>query len=113
MAKASEPRIARRMPCNLTVTGRRHSGVVLNVSPRGLFIQTNAKIAPGEAVEISLRAPTHLQAIEVSATVVWQRLVPAPLVSVAHGGCGLRIQHAAESFYEYLSTVLPPLASPA
>lgn len=113
MAKQVEPRVARRMPCNLTVTGRRHSGVVLNVSPRGLFVQTNAKIQPGESVEVSLCAPTHSQTIELSATVVWRRLVPQQLVSVAHGGCGLRIQHATESFYEYLSTVLPAIANPA
>jgi len=113
MANESEPRVARRMPCNLTITGRRHSGVILNVSPRGLFVQTNAKISPGECVEISLCAPTHPRAIEVSATVVWRRLVPAQLVSVAQGGCGVRIQHASESFYEYLSTVLPTLATGA
>jgi Tfp pilus assembly protein PilZ len=101
------------MPCSLTVTGRRHAGVVLNVSPRGLFVQTRAKISPGESVEISLCAPTHAREIELSAMVVWRRMVPAVLVAVAQGGCGVRIQHATESFYEYLSTVLPPVASPA
>ena len=113
MANRGEPRVARRMPCNLTVTGRRHSGIVLNVSPRGLFVQTNATTRPGESVEISLCAPTHTQAIDLSATVVWRRMVPQQLVSVAHGGCGLRIQRATESFYEYLSTVIRALANPA
>ena len=76
-------------------------------------VRVFAKIQPGEAVELSLCAPTHTQAIELSATVVWRRMVPQQLVAVAHGGCGLRIQHATESFYEYLSTVLPAIANPA
>ena len=85
---------------------------MLNVSPRGLFVQTSARVNPGTPVSVSLVAPTQADSIELHATVVWKRAVPQHLLRVAQGGCGLRIDSAAEGYYEYLSTVLPS-ASPA
>lgn len=99
----SEPRIAKRMPCALLVDGRRFAGVVLNVSQGGLFIQTNASPGRGDAVDIELNSPDSQRSIPVQGKVVWRRVVPHQLRSMARGGMGLQIQHADESYYMLLA----------
>ncbi len=103
MIETAEPRIAKRLPCALQVEGRRYSGVVLNVSQNGLFVQTNAAPGRGEAVELELNAPESERSIPVRGKVVWQRVVPHQLRSMARGGVGLQIQNADESYYVLLA----------
>jgi hypothetical protein len=102
-----EPRVRKRLPCSVQVTGRRHTGMVLNVSPRGLFVQTSAEADPGETVDVDLRTPTHRQPIPVQGRVIWRRTVPQRLRNVTKGGLGVRIENASESYYQYLSSVIP------
>ena len=42
----------RQMPCTLTLDGRNHGGLILDLSPGGLYIQSSAKIKPGDQLEI-------------------------------------------------------------
>jgi len=110
---AQEPRIPKRLPCDVTVAGLRHTGLVLNVSPRGLFVQTSAEARPGTEVSIDLTPPNQKQPVEVRATVVWKRTVPRQMLAVARGGFGLRITEAPEHYYTYLSAVMRTAATPA
>lgn len=101
-----EPRVRKRLPCDVTVEGLRHSGMVLNVSPRGLFVQTNAEATPGSEVAIDLTPPDQHQSVALKATVVWKRTVPRQMLTVARGGMGLRIQEASEGYFSFLSAVI-------
>lgn len=112
MKTTQEPRVPKRLPCDVTVGGLRHTGLVLNVSPRGLFVQTTAEARPGTEVSIDLTPPNQQQPVEVRATVVWKRTVPRQMVSVARGGMGLRITEAPENYYSYLSGVIRGIAAP-
>jgi hypothetical protein len=92
----------RQMPCTLTLDGRNHGGLILDVSPGGLYIQSSAKIKPGDQIEIQLTIPGidgrhHLQ-VEVVRKVV----VPAQLLKVARGGVGVRIINAPEAYYQFM-----------
>jgi len=94
------------MPCAVNVGRRRYAGVVLNLSQGGLFVQTNADAPRGAAVGIDLNTPEHPQAIPLRAQVVWRRIVPPALRTAAHGGMGVRILQADESYYQLLSAWL-------
>ncbi len=107
MSQRAEPRIRKRLPCRLRVTGRQHAGMVLNVSPRGLFVQTHAQAEPGDSVELDLQVPSFREPIPLRARVVWRRVVPQQLRNVAEGGLGVRIENATEPYYRFLSSVFP------
>jgi hypothetical protein len=84
MHAAADPRFKKRVPCRLQVTGSSHSGMVLNVSRSGLFVQTTAGASPGETVHLALAMgvsdPLHLHA-----RVVWRRVVAPHLRTVSTG----------------------------
>ena len=117
MLQESQPRISKRLPCAIRVDGRRYAGVVLNLSQGGLFIQTNASPDRGELVDVELNTPEAQRSIPVHGKVVWRRVVPHQLRSMARGGMGLQIERADESFYmllaRWMRTELPvPNAAP-
>jgi hypothetical protein len=92
----------RQMPCTLTLDGRNHGGLILDVSPGGLYIQSTAKIKPGDQIEIQMTIPgidgRHHSQVEVVRKVV----VPARLLKVARGGVGVRIINAPEAYYQFM-----------
>lgn len=102
-------RIKRRLPCDLSFDGGHHSGIVLNVSRSGLFVQVAVAADPGSVVAVDLNGPSG-QDLELDARVIWKRIVPSGLMRVAHGGVGLRIKRASESYYEFLRSIVEPTA---
>ena len=96
------------MACELNFSGQRQTGIVLNLSRGGLFVQSTAGVRPGTIVAVGLNPPAHSEAIPVEATVVWKRIVPSRFLSVTHGGVGLSIRHAAEAYYALLQQIMPP-----
>jgi Tfp pilus assembly protein PilZ len=100
-----EPRFKKRIPCQIAASGRAASGVVLNVSRGGLFVQTAAGVEPGDAVEVELSLSASRPSIPLAARVVWTRSVAPHLRTVSRGGVGLRIASAPESYYALLAEV--------
>ena len=90
-------RFRKRLSCRIRVDESRYSGIVLNLSRTGLFVQTAATVRPGGSIELQLRGEAPLQA-----QVVWLRRVPQHLRSVSQGGVGVRIVGAPESYYHLL-----------
>jgi hypothetical protein len=99
-------RTKQRAACTLTLDGRRHNGFVLDLSQSGLFIQTSATPAPGQRLDIELVIRGETLAMHVE--VVRRKAVPAQLLTVAHGGIGVRILAAPELFYQLLTTTRGP-----
>jgi Tfp pilus assembly protein PilZ len=95
---ASDPRYRKRLPCRLEVPNGAYSGMVLNLSRGGLFVQTSAAASPGEAVHLDLSL-VDAAGIGLDARVVWRRVVAPHLRSVSTGGMGVHIQYAHDAYF--------------
>ncbi len=92
----------RQMPCTLMLDGRHHGGLILDVSPGGLYIQSSAKIKPGDQLEIQMTIPGLEDRLRLQVEVVRKIVVPARLLKIAHGGVGVRIINAPEAYYQFM-----------
>ena len=92
----------RQMPCTLTLDGRNHGGLILDVSPGGLYIQSSAKIKPGDQIEIQMTIPGIEGRHQLQVEVVRKVVVPARLLKIARGGVGVRIINAPEAYYQFM-----------
>jgi hypothetical protein len=81
--------------------------MVLDLSPSGLFLQTSAKLGPGDRVELELRLPSEKEPLGIVAEVARRKIVPARLLTVAQGGVGLRIVSAPEPYFAFLGSLSP------
>ncbi len=108
MRPQAQPRFKKRVPCQVAASGRSYSGMVLNVSSGGLFVQTTAAVEPGDHVQIDLTISS--EAIPLRAKVVWRRTIPFHLRPVTRGGVGVQIHAAPESYYRFLADVAKPSA---
>jgi len=95
----------KRIACTLWIKGVRQHGIVLDLSSKGLFVQTSAKPAPGEALRIELTLPGQSKATTLMATVARVRMVPPALLSVAQGGIGLALQSPPEEYFVFVGKV--------
>jgi Tfp pilus assembly protein PilZ len=95
----------RRMPCNVSFEGQQHSGLVIDVSPGGLFIQTSAKAQPGDRLDLKLSLPGEAHKLPLQVEVVRKVVVHPRLIAVAHGGVGVRILNAPEAYYNFMETL--------
>ena len=115
MQTASDRRYRKRLPCRLAVPNGAYSGMVLNLSRGGLFVQTSAAASPGEAVHLEL-SPGDADAIGLDARVVWRRVVAPHLRSVSTGGVGVHIQYASDAWFGFVARLaegVPAEDSPA
>ena len=101
MHTAVDPRFRKRVPCRLQVTGTSHTGMVLNVSRSGLFVQTTAGASPGDSVHLDL-AVGDADPLPVDARVVWRRVVAPHLRTVSTGGMGLHVQYASDAWFGFV-----------
>ena len=104
MDRRRSKRIKKRLACSLQIEARHHSGVVIDVSATGLFVQTNAKPEPGTPVSLKLSIPGASQVLYFQAVVVRKKVVPPQLLTLAQGGVGLLIQNAPEDWYAYIAS---------
>ena len=114
----AQPRFRKRIPCSVQVGGRRHSGLVLNVSRGGLSCSHGGP-EPGAGLAVELQLGAGAKALELHPQVVWRRVVAPHLRTIQQGGVGLRIRRAPEPFYTLLmemqqgDSTLPPRAPAA
>jgi len=92
----------RQIPCTLTLDGHNHGGLILDVSPGGLYIQSSAKMKPGDQLDVQMTIPGIDGRHRLHVEVVRKVVVPAQLLKVARGGVGVRIVNAPEAYYRYM-----------
>ena len=92
----------RQMPCTLMLDGRHYGGLILDVSPGGLYIQSSTKIKPGDQLEIQMTIPGVEGRHQLQVEVVRKIIVPARLLKIARGGVGVRIINAPEAYYQFM-----------
>ncbi len=102
--KRRHARVKKRVSCALTSGGRRYTGVVLDVSPQGVFVQTSAKLNPGAIVDLEMGIGAN-QSVQMQARVARSKLVPPELRSIAKGGLGLHIDLPPPEFYEFFANL--------
>lgn len=98
-----ERRFRKRIPCRLNGSRSTFSGLILDVSRMGLFVQTSAAGKAGEEIRVQLAGPGSETPIVLDAQVVWHRRVPHQLRSIVEGGLGLQIRYAPEPYYLMLA----------
>ncbi|HME69542.1 MAG TPA: PilZ domain-containing protein [Myxococcota bacterium] len=95
-------RIKRRITCELVIDGKRQSGIVLDVSATGIFVQTAITSNVGQEVEVHLAATRTTPELTVRARVARGRRVPPQLLAAAGGGLGLRVIDAPPGFAQLI-----------
>jgi len=93
----------------LELDARRHSGLILNLSERGMFIQTSLPAAPGTLIGIDLRIPSQSEPVPVKAAVVWRRRVSPRMTGINQSGMGLRLLSPPSSYRDLLAEILEPV----
>jgi hypothetical protein len=98
------PRIKRRVNCEVSVDGRRHVGVVLDLSPGGFFVQTRATPEVGADIVVHLRRASN-DGVAVQAKVANRKVTPARLATVARGGIGCELTAPPETYFALLEAL--------
>lgn len=100
LERRDQARRRRRLPCSLLVDGRRHGGVVRDLSPGGLFVQTAAELPAGTGAIVWFRTPEGERFV-LEATVPHRRRVPRSLTWATSGGVGLCIQDPPKAYLRW------------
>jgi hypothetical protein len=100
------PRAKRRLACALRHGNKHYNGIVLDLSASGLFVQTSASPAPGDALELELQPPDGGGALVLQGVAARRRSVPLQMRSVAHGGVGVRLTAAPEGYFNLVAELL-------
>jgi hypothetical protein len=107
------PRTKRRLSCEINVNDARYSGIVLDISATGLFVQTNVKPNPGVVATLRLSLPGHEEPVSVKARVARKKMVPRQLLTVAGGGVGFAITESCEAYLDFVAGMSPEHAEAA
>jgi len=92
-----------RLTCELHADGRKTTGVVVDLSPRGLFVRTGTGTLPPSGTEmrvVLMGVPGG--DLELFALLSRTQVVRRELVSAGAGGVGLEITSAPESYFTFL-----------
>jgi len=106
MQSHCEPRVKKRMTCTLNLDARHHIGMILNLSPKGMFVQTTLPAEPGTLVDIGFRDPSRGDDIAVQAAVVWRRRVSPRMTGLNQSGMGMRILMNTPEYEAFMSGML-------
>ena len=107
MRDVRAPRQRKRISCELVVNGSRYSGIVLDVSASGMFVQTTVKPGAGDDVTVKLKIPGTDEAISVDTRVARKKIVPSQLLAVAQGGLGLAVTRPAARYLDFVAAMGP------
>ena len=92
------------MTCELRMQGESFKGFVLDLSARGLFVQTGA--TPPEGTEVRVKLYDHGDsAMELIARVARLRSSHRSLAAVEARGLGLRIESAPEAYFALVLSI--------
>ncbi len=91
----------RRMACKFELDGHVCNGIVSDVSPRGMFINTTSQPTPGAEIEITLFEDRNGEML-LRCRVARLRKSHRSAVSVIPSGFGVEVDYAPEGFFELL-----------
>ena len=91
-------RVKRRFACEFLAAGQRYRGIVVELSKRGLFVQTDATTSPGSEIELHLAGAGAVPELRLRGVVVRRRMVPAPLATAVRRGIAVEILEAPREY---------------
>ena len=100
----AEERVRKTLFCELQCEGKCHPAVVLDISPRGLFIRTATKFAKGTEVAVTLRMSGG-RLWELHTEVARDPQYEPSLKVLYARGVGLRIIHPPDGFAEFVENL--------
>jgi len=107
------PRKRKRISCELMLNGARYSGIILDLSATGMFVQTTVKPGAGDGVTVKLKPPGRDRAISLETRVARKKLVPPQLLMAAQGGIGLAIVRPVPDYLDFIASLSPEHAEAA
>lgn len=81
-------RLDGRFACTLHSELGEHHGIVLNLSPQGIFVKTSAKLEPGTKLRLTLKPP-RCEEFDVFGEVARKQTVPPRLRAISDQGIGI------------------------
>ena len=108
MDRREAERKKRRVQCQIRTQDRSFSGIILDLSTKGIFVQTIATPEIGEQVELSIPAYGSFPDVTLTATVARRRHVPAKLARLVTRGLGLLIPEASQEYQILLQRMQEP-----
>ena len=112
MSRVIDPRQTKRARCKVVFNSQRQTGVILNISRTGLYLQVSLAAKRGDPLQVEITDDKTGNTISVQAVVSWTRHVPASLRSIRQGGLDLKIVSASPEYYELCDRLpeseLPP-----
>jgi len=90
-----------RITCELDIGGRRHVGIVTDLSASGLFVQTSANVPLGGDLRVHIPDAGGVP-VELVTTVCRRTKPHRGVASFERGGLGLRVDSAPEPYYQFL-----------
>jgi hypothetical protein len=90
----------------LVLGATRFAGIVRDVSPAGLFVQTRRKLAANTVLEVLFPAEDERPAITIRVRVARRREVPPRLQASVGAGVGLEILEAPPAFQDLVAKEL-------
>lgn len=93
-------RVRRRVPCEIRHEGGRQSGIVIDMSRTGLFVQSGTPLPPKILIELEFAVGSKGECVLLRAHVARRVAVPHQLATTLKGGIGLSIVEAPAAYYE-------------
>jgi len=104
LERRDQPRVRWELPCTLRVEGRRHRGLVRDISALGLFVETPDPVPPGADVIVEFRVPEGRRFV-LEAKTPHRRPVSHSLASHSTEGVGLHIQDPSRAYRRWVEDV--------
>jgi hypothetical protein len=90
-----------RIGCQFNYDGREHSGIIGDISARGLFVNSSVKPPEGVEIELMMREPA-LGEIVIRGRVARLSKTHRAVRIVAPSGFGMTVESAPEAFFDLL-----------
>ena len=103
MAERRYPRFPKNLLVNISRNGFDGLGLVMNVSRRGVYVESVQVFPPDTRLSLLLAAGNSL--IPLSGTVVWRKESDGEFSQGASGGMGIQIASAPGEYIRYLREV--------
>jgi hypothetical protein len=105
LERRDQPRLRRELACSLLIEGRRHRGLVRDISGWGLFVQTPEELPPGNDAIVAFRTPEGRRFV-LEATVPHRRALSHSTAALGDGGVGLRIQDPPAAYRRWVEELV-------
>jgi hypothetical protein len=101
LERRDQPRVRGELPCALLVEGRRHRGLVQDLSPWGLFVRTPGDLPAGADAIVTFWTSEGRRFV-LEASVPHRRCVSLSLDSLSPRGVGLHIQNPPTAYRRWI-----------